>query len=163
MLLTLSAADTLAPMLGEGTLEASPAVSPDGRLLAYVSNSTGNDEVYVGPVAGTARQQVSRRGGSVPRWSLSGRELYFRVPGGGSDADTLYAARVTAAPDLAVSNVRPVLEGVNLGGGFGVLAGDTAFVVRPQPLDNRRPLVVVVNIAREIERALAALSGPGAR
>jgi Tol biopolymer transport system component len=60
--------------------EESPAVSPDGRWIAYVSNETGSPEVFVRsyPDAGNT-WQLSTGGGSSPRWSPNGRELYFVV------------------------------------------------------------------------------------
>jgi Tol biopolymer transport system component len=58
-------------------------VSPDGRWIAYASDESGLLEVYVealvdrSPGSGT-RERVSNGGGSDPRWSRSGRELFFR-------------------------------------------------------------------------------------
>ena len=59
--------------------EMAPALSPDGAWIAYVSDESGTDEVYVRPFPRTdqARYQVSRAGGQSPRWSRSGRELFF--------------------------------------------------------------------------------------
>ncbi len=56
-----------------------PALSPNGRWLAYVTDETGRGEVYVGafPVAG-GRQPVSLDGGSEPVWAPDGRTLYYR-------------------------------------------------------------------------------------
>jgi len=57
-----------------------PTLSPDGRWLAYVSNETGRNEIYVVPFpsASAAKWTVSTRGGTEPRWSHSGRELFYR-------------------------------------------------------------------------------------
>ncbi len=56
-----------------------PAVSPDGKWLAYVSNSSGRDEVYVRSWDGRGRTiPISRRGGTEPVWSPDGKELYYR-------------------------------------------------------------------------------------
>jgi serine/threonine-protein kinase len=59
--------------------ETCPALSPDGKWLAYVSDASGRREVYVSPfpAAGSARWQVSLDGGNEPVWSHSGRELFF--------------------------------------------------------------------------------------
>jgi serine/threonine-protein kinase len=59
--------------------ELAPAVSPDGRWLAYSSNESGRREVYVRPFPETAnaRYQVSVTGGTVPGWSRDGRELFY--------------------------------------------------------------------------------------
>jgi hypothetical protein len=59
--------------------ELHPAISPDGHSLAYASNESGVYEVYVRPFppSESARYQVSLAGGSMPRWSRNGRELFF--------------------------------------------------------------------------------------
>ena len=53
-------------------------LSPDGKWLAYVSDLSGRNEVYVQafPIAGE-RSQISNSGGRVPRWSADGRELFY--------------------------------------------------------------------------------------
>jgi serine/threonine-protein kinase len=59
--------------------EMDPAVSRDGRWLAYVSNETGRNEVYVRPFpdVGAAKVQISTSGGASPLWSRDGKELFF--------------------------------------------------------------------------------------
>ena len=59
--------------------ETSPALSPDGRWLAYTSDESGRDEVYVRPYPNVdaGRWQVSQAGGSSPHWSHTGRELFY--------------------------------------------------------------------------------------
>jgi Tol biopolymer transport system component len=59
--------------------EYSPALSPDGRWVAYVSIESGHEEVYVRPFpnTGDARWQVSTEGGAAPAWSHSGQELFY--------------------------------------------------------------------------------------
>ena len=60
-----------------------PALSPDGRWLAYQSDESGRQEIYVRswPALG-AKVQVSQSGGTEPAWSRDGRELFFRSGGG---------------------------------------------------------------------------------
>jgi hypothetical protein len=55
--------------------------SPDGRFVAYVSNETGRNEVFVAafPQPG-GRWQASQSGGVEPRWNRNGRELFFVDP-----------------------------------------------------------------------------------
>jgi eukaryotic-like serine/threonine-protein kinase len=57
--------------------------SPDGRWLAYVSDESGSDEVYIVsfPGAGT-KQRISTGGGSDPRWRGDGRELFYNTVDG---------------------------------------------------------------------------------
>jgi Tol biopolymer transport system component len=71
--------------------ERSPAISPDDRWLAYVSNESGRDEVYVRRFPdGAGHSPISAAGGTEPRWSRDGRELFYR------NADTLFAVTVPA-------------------------------------------------------------------
>ena len=59
-------------------------LSPDGRLLAYVSDESGSEAVYVdwyGDLAGGRRALVSVSGGADPLWSRDGTELFFRGQG----------------------------------------------------------------------------------
>jgi serine/threonine protein kinase len=55
--------------------------SPDGRWVAYVSNESGRNEVYVEAFtpgsAHTGKWQISTTGGSVPRWRRDGKELFY--------------------------------------------------------------------------------------
>jgi Tol biopolymer transport system component len=54
------------------------AVSPDGRWLAYVSNATGDFEVWVQPSVGEGSPvRVSPRGGVEPVWAANSRELFY--------------------------------------------------------------------------------------
>jgi eukaryotic-like serine/threonine-protein kinase len=76
-------ADSSVTLVATPADESSPAISPDGRWLAYVSDESGLPEVYVSPFPNTAdgRWQISANGGQEPAWAHSGRELYYRVAG----------------------------------------------------------------------------------
>jgi hypothetical protein len=70
-----------------------PEFSPDGRWLAYGSNASGRNEVYVQPYPEPGpRQQVSLEGGESPAWSPTGRELFFLSP---RDSDGMRQMMVT--------------------------------------------------------------------
>ena len=94
---------TPVPLLATPYTELHPALSPDGRWLAYTSNESGNNEVYVRPFPNTngGRWQVSNGGGSEPRWSADGREIFFIDPARG-----LVAAQVRTAPTFAVTGLQ---------------------------------------------------------
>ena len=81
------------------------AASPDGSWLAYVSDESGQDEVYVRPVPGPGgKRQVSIDGGREPAWSPDGRELYYR-------GDThLMAADIQTAPTFSIGVRRELFE-----------------------------------------------------
>ncbi len=74
--------------------------SPDGKWLAYVSDESGEDEVFVQALddPGT-RVQISRETGSAPRWSRSGNELLYRTK------DRLMSVKL--APGATLSPSKP--------------------------------------------------------
>ncbi|HMU62678.1 MAG TPA: protein kinase, partial [Gemmatimonadales bacterium] len=59
--------------------ESAPALSPDGKWLAYASDETGRSEVYIRPFPNVddGKWQVSTSGGQAPLWAHSGRELFY--------------------------------------------------------------------------------------
>ena len=80
------------PLLTAEFEERSPTLSPDDRWLAYMSNESGRDEVYVRPFPNVAdgRWQVSTEGGFEPVWAHNGTELFYR-----NGANELVVAQVT--------------------------------------------------------------------
>ncbi len=75
-----------------------PAFSPDGRWIAYVSNESGEAEVYVQPYPGPGEKvRVSTAGGSEPIWTSRGRDLLYRS-GGPDEQQFLSAAIVSLSP-----------------------------------------------------------------
>jgi Tol biopolymer transport system component len=88
-------------------IEAQPRVSPNGRWVAYVSNETGQFEVYVQtfPIAGS-KLLVSIGGGSQPQWRADGRELYYYAP-----SRKLMAVEVNGdGPTFTVGTARPLFD-----------------------------------------------------
>jgi eukaryotic-like serine/threonine-protein kinase len=68
-----------APVVKSPSDEGGAVLSPDGKLLAYVSNESGRNDVYLRPYAEQGqRVQVSTAGGTEPVWSAKGDELFFR-------------------------------------------------------------------------------------
>ena len=88
------------PLLTEEFNETAPALSPDVQWLAYVSDESGRNEVYVRsfPNVGDTKRQVSTEGGEEPVWAHSGRELFYKNP-----ARELVAATVKTDPTFAVA------------------------------------------------------------
>ncbi len=67
--------------------------SPDGFWLAYVSNESGRNQIYVQAFPGPGRKwQISVDGGTEPVWARNGRELFFR------DGDKLFAVATQTRP-----------------------------------------------------------------
>jgi dipeptidyl aminopeptidase/acylaminoacyl peptidase len=86
--------------------EQEPALSPDGRWLAYASDESGRFEVYVRPYPDVeaGRWQVSTNGGREPKWSADSSALYYL------SADAIVAAEVLPGPSFVVGMRRPVLD-----------------------------------------------------
>jgi eukaryotic-like serine/threonine-protein kinase len=86
------------PLLQTPYDELNAEVSPDGHWLAYQSNESGRDEVYVRPFPNVdaGRRQVSTAGGVQPTWSRSGKELFY------VSNEVVMRVPVTLAPTLAL-------------------------------------------------------------
>ncbi|MBI2535514.1 MAG: PD40 domain-containing protein [Gemmatimonadetes bacterium] len=93
----LEAGQVPQPLLETPFMESSPALSPDGRWLAYVSDESGQPQIYVRPFPGSGgRWQVSTEGGQEPIWARSGRELLYR------GAEGIVSVRVGTSPAFSV-------------------------------------------------------------
>ena len=74
------------PLLTSQFNESQGQLSPDGRWLAYTSNESNKDEVYIQPFAPgheksvAGKWQISLAGGAQPRWRGDGKELYYMAP-----------------------------------------------------------------------------------
>ncbi len=93
--------------------EGSARLSPDGRYLAYVSNSSGKDEVYVRPFDGSSSgaepaggtSMVSKNGGRAMRWRGDGKEIFYTVPGG-----DLMSVEVSTTPLFQAGVPKPLFK-----------------------------------------------------
>jgi len=83
--LALDGTRRVTPLLQTKFDERNGIVSPDGRWLAYESNSSGSFEIYVQPFpnVGGGQRQISTAGGRQPLWARSGKELFY-VGGNGA-------------------------------------------------------------------------------
>jgi len=139
-------------------MERSPTFSPDGRLVAYVSNASGRREIYVEPYPGPGpRVVISTEGGYDPVWSRDGGELFYR------NGDQMMAVPVTRAPQFS-SGVPEVLfereflaDIYNSGGHSYDVAADGRFLMIESG-DTREELHIVLNWLEELEARV-----PGAR
>ena len=127
------------PLLDSPRGEYSPAVSPDGKWLAFASNESGQFQVYVVPYANplSARWAISTRGGYGPRWSHTGDELFYV-----DLRSNMMSARVTVSPAFVVES-------------SGVLFSAADFIL-PQTRRN-------YDVGRDDQRFLMVQRADGAR
>jgi len=90
VILPVDASDPEHPKAGTPTVflktpgsEGEGSFSPDGRWMAYQSDESGREEVFVRPVQTTlgGKWQISVDGGAFPVWTPDGRSLFYRGPG----------------------------------------------------------------------------------
>jgi serine/threonine-protein kinase len=79
-----SATSDVRPLVQTTFNELNGEISPDGRWMAYQSNESGQNEIYVRPFpdANSGRWPVSTGGGTRPLWARSGKELFYLGPSG---------------------------------------------------------------------------------
>lgn len=125
--------------------ECGPTFSPNGRYVAYVSDESGRDEVYVRAFpGGVPKVTVSRNGGTGPRWRQDGRELFY------VEQNTLVAVSVSTDPTFSVDGTTRLFElpgEVVLGDGaapYDVSADGQRFVVAEPAGEADEPSIRVV-------------------
>jgi len=103
--LPLDGAGKPQPFLDNRTTRGDLQFSPDGKWIAYESNESGRNEIYVVPYPGPgSKSQVSTDGGAQPRWNRNGRELFFR------SGAKLMAVDVDAGPAFRAGAARVLFE-----------------------------------------------------
>jgi len=131
------------PLLHSEFAEAEGKLSPDGRWLAYRSDESGRNEIYVVSFpTPTAKSKVSANGGSWPIWSRDGRELYFAGSG-----RKLSVVRVKVSADKFEASVPEELFEIRLpSNGRYDVSKDGRFLV-PMQIEQAAivPLTIVQN------------------
>jgi len=154
--LPLEGARTPQPFLQTRFNESTPMVSPDGRWLAYTSNESGRNEIYVQPFPTPGEKaQISRNGGADPVWAANGRELFFR---GG---DRMQAVPVQTNAGFVAGNpvelfderaYGKLLRGPVPMGSYDVTADGLHFLMIKALAPAPTQINVVVNWFQELER-----------
>lgn len=100
------------PLIRTPAREIHPMVSPDGRWLAYASDETGQNEIYVVSFPGAGqRQRISSGGGDQPLWARDGRRLFYR------EANKVVAVDVTPGPLFVAGRSVILFQGTYSGRG----------------------------------------------
>jgi Tol biopolymer transport system component len=135
------------PLFQTAFNESQGRLSPDGRWIAYVSDESGRDEVYVRPFPmADSRWQISTAGGQRPRWRRDGRELFFLSPEG-------HLQVVDVQADAPFRSGRPrALFPMRHAEDYDVSA-DGRFLTRTRIEDrDRGGLQIVLNWSKELRR-----------
>jgi DNA-binding SARP family transcriptional activator len=141
------------PLVATHLREVTPSISADGRWLAYVSNESGQNEVYVVPFPDThaAKWAVSTSGGTDPEWSHGGNELFYRDNEGNlmtvkvKTSPTFSRGRATRLFSTAGFEMLPAIKG------YAVSPDDRRFLmIRPVPAAPDK-LIVVENWFEELK------------
>ena len=127
------------PLVQTSFNETDPALSPDGRWLAYVSNETDQPEVYVQPYPGPGRKsRVSIQGGRRPIWSRDGRELFYRI------GDAMMGVKVQAETSVSLGQPQ-LLFRKNASLAYDVSRDGRFLIIERLPASPARPIAVVLN------------------
>ena len=96
------------PLVGTMFSERNAELAPDGAWLAYESNESGREEIYVQPFPDVdgGKWQISTDGGRLPLWSRDGQELFYASPEG-----VLMGARVEPGSLWRNGTPVPILQG----------------------------------------------------
>jgi Tol biopolymer transport system component len=147
-LLTLSPERRVRPLIQTPFNNRSPRISPDGHWLAYLSDETGRNEVYVQPFPALgAKSQISPDGGVAPTWETHGRELYYQHGG------KLMAVAIQTHPTFVASAPRVLFAGLYDEGAYDVTPdGRFIMIQRGQSEAPPAQISLVQNWFEELKR-----------
>lgn len=141
------------PWLNMSFEEDGARFSPDGRLVAYVTDQSGRPEVWVRYADASAPIRVSSGGGHEPVWARDGRELFYQ-----SGARLMAVPVLQTSPDVRFGPARVVLDGGFLTSSPNVVrtydVGPDGRLLMIQPLGEapRPSFVLVQNWLEELKR-----------
>jgi len=145
------------PLLNSRASEGYPEFSPDGRWLAYTSNESGREEVYVQPFPGLgSKWLISHEGGTEPLWAPNGKQLFYRS----LDYEEVWVVDIQAGGSFFASKPRLLFKTPGSALGWPVRAWDISpdgrrFLMvkqedrKPQPVTE---MILVQNWFEELKR-----------
>jgi serine/threonine-protein kinase len=140
------------PLIATQAHEISPALSPDGRWLAYTSDETGHQEVHIRPFPNIddGKWVVSTGGGISPVWSPTVRELFYM-----SGRALMSVAVNTQGPDFSAAKPERLFEGpFETGSPQFDISPDSSYFVMVEADPDARPTQIhaVLNWIEELKR-----------
>jgi serine/threonine-protein kinase len=156
--LELGTGRKVTPLLNASYSEQNADLSPDGRWMAYQSDESGSDEIFVRPFPNVSggRWQLSTGGGTRPAWARSGREVFYLR----SDGALVAVPVEGGAGSLAVGVGKAIFQGPYFRGLSGRTYdvspdGQRFLMIRnAESTAEQRPtqIVVVLNFFEELKR-----------
>ena len=127
-------------------------ISPDGRWLAYISDESGQSEIYVQPFPEAGQKWLISTGGGIePMWSPDGRELFYRT------ADQMMAVAIETEPRFSAGTPRRLYKGTYIldsGVGhprYGVSPDGQHFLMGKASEEEQSQIRVVLNWFEELK------------
>ncbi len=122
--------------------ESDAQFSPDGHWVAYSSDESGQNEVYVAPFPGPGgKVQISSGGAGLPRWRRDGKELFYAT----LDRQLMSAEVTLGNGTLEIRGVQNLLGGTKIIAGYDVSADGQKFVVLDDTATPSAPLTLLQN------------------
>ena len=156
-LLPFSGGGETRPLLHSEFNETNGEIAPDSRWLAYQSDESGQDEVYVRPFPNVdeGQWQISRGGGEEPLWAPNGRELFYVAPEGQLMAVPVHSDENFdfGSPEIAVS--QRYFRRSGAGRGYDISPDGERFLMIKETdatTDEPRELILVQNWIEELKR-----------
>ena len=159
-LITTDGIGKTTPLVETSFIEGLAEISPDGRWLAYQSDESGQDQIYVRPFPNVndSRVQVSRDGGTKPVWSPRGGELFYL-----DGKSALTAVSVTTGAEFRVGSPKTLFDAryfsANQARSYDVSADGQRFLfIKDTALEAADPnatpasIVVTLNWFSELEK-----------
>jgi Tol biopolymer transport system component len=155
----IRAPDDVREIVATDFAEVDASLSPNGGWLAFVSNRTGRDEIWVQGYPDGVAVRVSTNGGIEPKWSADGRELYYL------QGNAMMAVAVESEGEFSFEAPEQLFAGsyLTISGPFGSsydVARDGRFLMIEPPGTSTAAapasIVVVENWAEELKRLVPA-------
>lgn len=147
------------PLVASRFTELGPALSPNGRWLAFTSAESGTYEIYVVPFPRTAdaKWPVSVAGGTEAAWSRDGRELFYKNGHG----DMVAVSVRTEGPTFSIDSSKTLFSAEPYASEYVrrqydvSLDGRRFLMIRPVGGGSENNLVMVINFAQELKSRVA--------